>query len=327
MTREITFRDAISEALAEEFDRYPEMILMGEDILAQGGVFGVHAPLVASHRDRLIETPIAEPGFMGMAVGAAMTGGPVVVEVMFQDFITVCMDEIVNQAAKMRYMTGGQARMPLVIRAASGMGRGTAAQHTQSLEAWFVHVPGLKVVVPSTPADAKGLLKAALRGEDPVLFFEHKRLYALKGEVPVGADHVIPLGRARVLRAGRDLTIIAWAAMAHRALEAAATLAADGIEAEVLDPRTLAPLDEAAILASVRRTGRALVVDEATLRCSVGSEIAATIGEHGFDALKGPVRRLASPHAPKPFAPTIEALSIPSAADIAAVARGMLGRG
>jgi pyruvate dehydrogenase E1 component beta subunit len=326
MTREITFREAISEALAEEFDRHPEMILMGEDILAQGGVFGVYRPLLETHRDRLLETPIAEPGFMGMAVGAAMTGGPVVVEVMFQDFITVCMDEIVNQAAKMRYMTGGQARMPLVIRAASGMGRGTAAQHTQSLEAWFVHVPGLKVVVPSTPADAKGLLKAALRGEDPVLFFEHKQLYALKGEVPEG-EHVIPLGRARVLRDGADLTIIAWAAMAHRALEAADILAAEGISAEVLDPRTLSPLDEEAILASVRRTGRALVVDEATMRCSVGSEIAATIGEHAFESLKGPVRRLASPHAPKPFAPVLEALSIPRTGDIVTIAREMLARG
>jgi pyruvate dehydrogenase E1 component beta subunit len=326
MTREITFREAISEALAEEFDRHPEMILMGEDILAQGGVFGVYRPLLETHRDRLLETPIAEPGFMGMAVGAAMTGGPVVVEVMFQDFITVCMDEIVNQAAKMRYMTGGQARMPLVIRAASGMGRGTAAQHTQSLEAWFVHVPGLKVVVPSTPADAKGLLKAALRGEDPVLFFEHKQLYALKGEVPEG-EHVIPLGRARVLRDGADLTIIAWAAMAHRALEAADILAAEGISAEVLDPRTLSPLDEESVLASVRRTGRALVVDEATMRCSVGSEIAATIGEHAFESLKGPVRRLASPHAPKPFAPVLEALSIPRTGDIVTIAREMLARG
>jgi pyruvate dehydrogenase E1 component beta subunit len=226
----------------------------------------------------------------------------------------------------MRYMTGGQARMPLVIRAASGMGRGTAAQHTQSLEAWFVHVPGLKVVVPSTPADAKGLLKSALRGEDPVLFFEHKQLYALKGDVPEG-DHLIPLGQARVLRDGADLTIIAWAAMAHRALEAAHALAAEGISAEVLDPRTLSPLDDGAILSSIRRTGRALVVDEATLRCSVGSEIAATIGEHAFASLKGPVRRLASPHAPKPFAPVLEALSIPRTADIVALAREMLSRG
>jgi pyruvate dehydrogenase E1 component beta subunit len=326
MTREISVRDAIAEALAEEFDRQPEMILMGEDILAQGGVFGVYRGLVETHRDRLLETPIAEPGFLGMAVGAAMTGGPVVVEVMFADFLTTCMDEIVNQAAKLRYMTGGQARMPLVIRAACGMGRGTAAQHTQSLEAWFVHVPGLKVVSPSTPADAKGLLKTALRGEDPVLFFEHKQLYARRGEVPEG-EHLVPFGRARLLREGADLTIIAWAAMAHRALEAADMLAAEGISAEVLDPRTLWPLDEAAILASVRRTGRALVVDEATLRCSVGSEIAATIGEHAFAALKGPVRRLASPHAPKPFAPSLEALSVPRTADILALARQMLGRG
>ena len=326
MTREITFRDAIAEALAEEFERQPEMILTGEDILAQGGVFGVYRDLLARHRDRFLETPIAEPGFLGMAVGAAMTGGPVVVEVMFADFLTTCMDEIVNQAAKMRYMTGGQARMPLVIRAASGMGRGTAAQHTQSLEAWFVHVPGLKVVAPSSPADAKGLLKAALRGEDPVLVFENKQLYALKGEVPEG-EQLVPLGRARVLREGRDLTIIAWAAMAHRALEAAEALAAEGIAAEVLDPRTLSPLDEEAILASVRRTGRALVVDEASLRCSVGSEIAAMIGEHAFASLKGPVRRLASPHAPKPFAPVLEALAVPRTADIVALARGMLGRG
>jgi hypothetical protein len=194
--RELTFRDALQEALIEEFARFPDLFIMGEDIVAQGGVFGVHRTIATDHPHRLVQTPISEPGFIGMAVGAAMTGGPIVCEIMFQDFMTVCMDEIVNQAAKLRYMSGGQARMPLVIRSPCGMGRGSAAQHTQALESWFVHVPGLLVATPSTPADAKGLLKTAIRGADPVMFFEYKMLYALKGEVPDDDDFTIPFGSA-----------------------------------------------------------------------------------------------------------------------------------
>ncbi|WP_372623323.1 alpha-ketoacid dehydrogenase subunit beta [Falsiroseomonas sp.] len=314
--REITYRDALAEALIEELERFPEMVIMGEDLIAQGGVFGVHRRVHERFPDRILETPIAEPGFVGMAVGAAMTGGPVVVEIMFQDFIAVCMDEIVNQAAKMRYMSGGQARMPLVIRAPYGVGRGSGAQHTQALDSWFVHVPGLTVAMPSNPADAKGLLKTAIRGSDPVLFFEHKALYWSKGPVPDGPEVTVPFGSARIVRAGRDATVVATGRMVEVALEAAHLLGASRISVEVVDPRTLSPIDMRTIYASVERTNRVLVVDEATPRCSVGADIAAAIGEHRFDSLDAPVRRLNAPHAPKPFAPGIERLSVPQVEDV-----------
>jgi pyruvate/2-oxoglutarate/acetoin dehydrogenase E1 component len=323
--REITFRDAIQEALLEELARSPDMFIMGENLIAQGGVFGVHGAIVERHRDRLVETPISEPGFVGMAVGAAMTGGPVVCEIMFQDFITVCMDEIVNQAAKLRYMSGGQTRMPLVIRAPCGMGRGTAAQHTQALESWFVHVPGLHVVVPSTPADAKGLLKTALRGTDPVMFFEYKMLYATKGPVSDDPDLTIPLGQARVMRPGTDITCVAIGSMVPRCLEAAEVLASAGISLEIVDPRSLSPLDTATIFASVEKTSRAMIVEEATPRCAMSADIAATIAEQRFGFLDGPVRRLNAPHAPKPFSPVLERHAIPSTAEIVAMARHMMG--
>lgn len=324
--REITFRDALQEALIEEFDRFPDLFIMGEDIVAQGGVFGVHRQIATDHPQRLVQTPISEPGFIGMAVGAAMTGGPVVCEIMFQDFMTVCMDEIVNQAAKLRYMSGGQAKMPLVIRSPCGMGRGTAAQHTQALESWFVHVPGLLVATPSTPADAKGLLKTAIRGQDPVMFFEYKMLYATKGEVPDDPDFTIPFGKARIARAGRDITCVAIGSMVHRALEAADRLDAEGISLEIIDPRTLSPLDTDTIFASVEKTSRALVVDEATPRCAMAADIAATIAEHRFGWLDGPVRRINSPHAPKPFSPALEKHAAPTAVDILAMARHMMGK-
>lgn len=324
--REMTFRDALQEALIEELARFPDMFIMGEDLIAQGGVFGVHRTIATDHRDRIVQTPISEPGFIGMAVGAAMTGGPVVCEIMFQDFMTVCMDEIVNQAAKLRYMTGGQARMPLVIRSPCGMGRGTAAQHTQALESWFVHVPGLHVVVPSTPADAKGLLKTAIRGEDPVMFFEYKMLYAIKGEVSDDADLAIPFGQARIAREGRHISCVAIGSMVHKSLEAAAALESEGISLEVIDPRTLSPLDTGTIFASVEKTNRAMIVDEATPRCSMAADIAATIAEHRFGHLDGPVRRLNAPHVPKPFSPALEKDAVPTATDIIAMARHMMGR-
>ena len=324
--REITYRDAIGEALAEEMARHPHMILIGEDLEPGGGTFGVHAQVAGKYPGRIFEAPIAEAGIVGTALGAALTGGPVVAEIMFADFLTVAMDEIVNQAAKIRYMTGGQVDVPLVIRSAIGMTRGIAAQHSQSLEAWFAHVPGLRVAMPVTPADAKGMLKTAIRSRDPVIFFEHKMLYATTGPVPAGPDHLVPLGRARTVRPGRDVTIVATGLMVSWAVEAAATLAEQGIEAEIIDPRTVSPIDWDTIFASVRRTGRVLVVNEATLTGSVASEIAATIGERCFVHLDAPVRRLGAPFAPKPATPGLERLSYPSVEGIVATVTEMMPR-
>jgi pyruvate/2-oxoglutarate/acetoin dehydrogenase E1 component len=320
--RTLTYRDAIHEALVEEMARHPHMIVMGEDLIPQGGAWGVHKGLSELYPGRIRQTPISEAAIAGLAVGAALAGGPVVAEIMFNDFTTCCMDEIVNQAAKIRYMTGGQAKVPLVVRAPCGLGKGVAAQHSQSLEAWFVHVPGLKVAMPSRPEDAKGLLKTAIRGEDPVMLLEPKLLYAVEGPVPEG-EYTIPFGQARVCREGGDLTIIATGRMVARALEAAVTLAEEGFEAEVIDPRTLVPIDWDTLFASVEKTNRVLVVEEAVGRASVGAELAATIGEQRFGHLDGPVRRLSAPAVPKPFSPPLEKLSVPDVADILRVAREM----
>ena len=324
--REITYRDAIREALLEEMTRQPGMVIIGEDILPGGGTFGIHQGMGERFAGRLFEAPISEAAIVGVALGAAMTGGPAVAEIMYSDFMTVCMDEIVNQAAKIRYMTGGQARVPLVIRSPYGMTKGIAAQHSQSLEAWYAHVPGLRVAMPTTPADAKGLLKSALRGEDPVIFLEHKLLYGTKGQVPDGDDWLVPLGRAAVVRAGVDLSIVATGLMVSRALEAAVRLEAAGVSAEVIDPRTVSPIDWDTIFASVDKTGRALVVNEATLVCSVASEIAATIGEKRFASLDGPVRRIGSPFVPKPSTPGLEKLAYPSTDQIVRMAMEMMPR-
>ena len=324
--REITYRDAIREALHEEMARHPHMIVIGEDLRPGGGTFGVHAGLAERFDARMFESPISESAIVGMALGAAMAGGPVVAEIMYSDFLCVAMDEIVNQAAKIRYMTGGQARVPLVIRSPIGMTRGIAAQHSQSLEAWFAHIPGLRVAMPATPADAKGLLKSALRGQDPVIFFEPKLLYASKGMVSDDTDLLLPFGRAAIVREGKDLTIVATGLMVSRALDAAAKLEQVGIAAEVIDPRTVSPIDWDTILASVEKTGRALIVNEATLAGSVASEIAATIGERRFSVLKGAVRRLGAPFAPKPSTPGLEKLSYPQVEDIERVALEMLPR-
>lgn len=323
--REITFRDAIREALAEEMAAQPEMIIIGEDITPGGGTFGVHLGLADRFGDRMFEAPISEASIVGVAVGAAMTGGPAVAEIMYSDFLTVCMDEIVNQAAKMRYMTGGQAQVPLVVRAPIGMTRGIAAQHSQSLEAWFAHIPGLKVAMPASPACAKGLLKTALRGRDPVVFLEHKMLYGTKGPVPEG-EHLVPFGQARTLRAGDDVTLIATGLTVGWAVEAAERLAGQGISAEVIDPRTVSPIDWDTIFASVKRTGRAVVVNEATLTCSVASEIAACIGEACFAYLDGPVRRIGSPFVPKPSTPALEKHAYPSVEEIVDMALAMMPR-
>lgn len=321
--REITFRDAVREALVEEMERSPNMVILGEDIVPGGGTFGVHHGMAERFPGRILESPISEAAIVGVALGAALAGGPAVAEIMYSDFLTVCMDEIVNQAAKIRYMTGGQARAPLVVRAPCGMTRGIAAQHSQSLEAWFAHIPGLRVAMPSNPADAKGLLKAALRGSDPVIFLEHKLLYATKGPVPDG-EHLIALGQAAVVRSGDDITIVATGLMVLRALEAAETLQQHGISAEILDPRTVSPIDYHTILSSVEKTRRALIVNEATLVCSVASEIAASIAEQRFNVLLGPVRRLGAPFAPKPSTPVLEKLSYPNTQDIIATALSMM---
>ena len=324
--REITFRDAIREALTEEMERQPGMVIIGEDLLPGGGSFGVHLGMGERFGARIFESPISESSIVGVALGVAMTGGPAVAEIMYSDFMTVCMDEIVNQAAKIRYMTGGQARVPLVIRSPIGMTKGVAAQHSQSLEAWFAHIPGLRVVMPSTPADAKGLLKSALRGEDPVVFFEHKLLYGTKGPVSDDPELLVPFGLAAVVQEGSDLTIIATGLMISRALEAAVRLQESGFSAEVIDPRTVSPIDWTTIFASVDKTGRVLVVNEATLVCSVASEIAATIGEQRFTSLDGPVRRIGSPFVPKPSTPGLEKLAYPSVDEITRVAKEMMPR-
>lgn len=322
--RELTFREAIREALAEEFVRNPELFVMGEDLLPQGGVFGVHQGLEKDFADHFIQTPISEAAIVGTAVGVALKGGAVVAELMFSDFITCCMDEIVNQAAKMRYMSGGQANVPLTIRTPCGMGLGVGAQHTQCFESWFAHVPGLKVVVPGTPADAKGLLKTAIRGQDPVIFLEYKKLYPLKGLVSSDPDLLIPFGKARVHREGSDITICATGHMVTKALEAADRLSEKGISAEVIDPRTVSPLDFDSILRSVEKTSRLVVCDESTITCSVASEIAATVSDRGFYFLDGPVKRVCSPEIPKPFSPSLEPLSVPQVEDICAAADELL---
>ena len=324
--REITFRDAVREALVEEMERQPGMVIIGEDLLPGGGSFGVHLGMGERFGARMFESPISESAIVGVALGAAMTGGPAVAEIMYSDFLAVCMDEIVNQAAKIRYMTGGQARVPLVVRSPIGMTRGVAAQHSQSLEAWFAHIPGLRVAMPSTPADAKGLLKSALRGQDPVIFFEPKLLYGTKGLVSDDPDLLVPFGLAAVAREGSDLTIVATGLMVSRALEAATRLQEMGVSVEIIDPRTVSPIDWETIFASVDKTGRVLVVNEATLVCSVASEIAATIGEKRFNSLDGPVRRIGSPFVPKPSTPGLEKLAYPSVDGMVEIAKEMMPR-
>ena len=324
--REITFREAIREALTEEMERQPGMVILGEDILPGGGSFGVHLGMGERFGDRIFECPISEAAIVGTALGAALAGGPAVAEIMYSDFMAVCMDEIVNQAAKIRYMTGGQARVPFVVRSPIGMTKGVAAQHSQSLEAWFAHIPGLRVAMPSTPADAKGLLKSALRGEDPVVFLEPKLLYGTKGPVSDDPDLLVPFGLAAVAREGSDLTIVATGLMVSRAQEAATRLQESGVSVEIIDPRTVSPIDWETIFASVDKTGRVMVVNEATLVCSVASEIAATIGEKRFSSLDGPVRRIGSPFVPKPSTPGLEKLAYPSVDEIVRVATEMMPR-
>lgn len=303
----LTYAEAGKQALAEEMRRDPLVWAVGED-LGRGGVFGQYKGLVEEFGPlRISDAPISEAAILGSAVGAAMTGTRPVVEMRFADFALCAVDELINQAAKARFMFGGQTKVPLVVREPMGMWRSSAAQHSQSLEGWYTHIPGLVVVCPSTPADNKGLLKTAIRSDDPVVYFEHKNMWALEGEVPDG-DVTIPFGVARTVREGRDVTIVSWSATVHAAAEAAEALAGDGIGAEVIDLRTLWPWDKAAVFESVARTGRLLVTHEAVQVGGFGAEVAATVAEHCFRDLKAPVKRLGSPRVPIAYAPPLEDL-------------------
>jgi len=322
--RELMYREALREAIDEEMARDPTVFIIGEGIAERGGSYKVTEGLLAKYgAKRVRDTPIAEAGMIGVGVGAAIAGARPIVEILYVDFAMLGMDMIVNQAAKFRLMTGGEGRVPFVLRTQGGAGGGVAAQHSQSLEALFYHIPGLKVVMPSSPADAKGLLKQALRQEDPVMFLEHKHLYMTKGMVPDG-EHVVPFGVADIKRPGRDVTIIAWSNMVPRALEAAAELAEDGIDCEVLDPRTLVPLDRAAILASVAKTHRVVIVQEAVRRGGVASDIASIIQEEAFYDLDAPVQIVAGLNIPIPFNLALEKASVPQKDDVVAAVRRCL---
>jgi pyruvate dehydrogenase E1 component beta subunit len=324
-TRELTLARAVNEALAEELRRDPSVFVIGEDVAEAGTPFKVLSGLVEEFGpERILDSPISEAGIAGIGLGAAMTGLRPVVDIMFGDFLTLVMDQLVNQAAKTRYMSGGMLKAPLVIRTTLGATRRSAAQHSQSLHAWFAHVPGLKVVLPSTPADAKGLLKAAIRDDNPVVFFEDKMMFQVKGPVPTG-DHVVPLGVADVKRMGDDLTIVATSSMVHVALEAAETLAEQGIESEVVDPRTLRPLDVDSLVASARKTGRVMVLDEGYEGYGATAEIAARIGADAFYDLDAPVRRLGAMDVPIPFSPPLEDLTVPTPATVVTEARRLVG--
>ena len=322
--REITVAQALNEALRQEMARDDRVFVMGEDVGLIGGIFGVTRGLrEAFGEDRVRDTPISEPTFVGMGVGAAVAGRRPVVEIQIWDFIAMTMDQVVNQAAKFRYMLGGTPTVPLVIRGPQGGGIRLAAQHSQSLEAWFIHVPGLVVVAPATPYDAKGLLATAIRDDNPVIFLEHKVLYAQKGPVPEG-EYAIPLGRADVKRTGTDVTVVATQVMVQRTLAAAADLAQEGISVEVIDPRTLVPLDEETILASVAKTGRLVITHEAIKRGGFGAEVAALVAEKALDCLDAPIARVAARHVPMPYNDSLERATIPNQQDIAAAIRALV---
>ncbi|MGG1660678.1 alpha-ketoacid dehydrogenase subunit beta [Brevibacillus sp. NRS-1366] len=315
--REITYLEAVREAMCQEMRSNPDVFIMGEDIGIYGGAFGVTNGMIEEFgQQRVRNTPISEAAISGCAVGAAVTGMRPILELQFSDFITIATDNIVNQAAKLRYMFGGKGKVPIVVRTPAGSGAGFAAQHSQSLEAWMAHIPGLKVVQPSTPHDAKGLMKTAIDDDNPVLFYEHKLLYGFKGDVPA-ESYSIPFGVADIKKAGSDVTIVATGIMVHRALEAAKQLEKDGISAEVIDPRTLVPLDEEAIIRSVKKTGRVVVVHEAVKRAGFGAEIASIIAEsEAFDYLDAPIMRVGGLAIPVPYNPLLEKKAVPQVEDI-----------
>lgn len=325
MTREITYREAIREALRQEMQRDERVILLGEDIGTYGGAFAVTDGLIQEFgAERVRDTPISEAGITGCAIGAALTGMRPVLEIQFMDFITLCMEQLVLQAAKIRYMFGGKAQVPMVLRTPAGSGTGAAAQHSESLEAWFAHVPGLKVVAPSTPADAKGLLLASIRDNNPVIFVEHKLLYKERGPVPE-AQEPIPLGVAEIKRVGTDVTVIATGVMVGRALEAARLMADDGVAVEVIDPRTLRPLDGGMLIESATKTGRVVVVYEGTKTLGIGAEIAALIAESAaFFHLDAPILRLGGRDCPLPYNRQLERAAVPQVEDIVAGVRTVM---
>ncbi|GEB34476.1 MULTISPECIES: alpha-ketoacid dehydrogenase subunit beta [Brevibacillus] len=337
MTRKISFSAAVNEAMKLAMRADENVILLGEDVAggaqvdhlqddeAWGGVLGVTKGLVQEFgRERVLDTPITEAGYIGAAMAAAATGMRPIAELMFNDFIGSCLDMVMNQGAKFRYMFGGKAQVPITIRTMHGAGFRAAAQHSQSLYAMFTHIPGIKVVVPSTPYEAKGLLLAAIEDNDPVIFFEDKTLYNTTGEVPE-EYYTIPLGVADIKRVGSDLTIVAIGKQVQTALAAAEQLAKKGIEVEVVDPRTLSPLDEDTILASVAKTNRLIVIDEANPRCSIATDIAALVADKGFDTLDAPIKRITAPHTPVPFSPVLEDLYLPSPQKVIQVVSEMIG--
>ncbi|MED4022058.1 MULTISPECIES: alpha-ketoacid dehydrogenase subunit beta [Priestia] len=337
MTRKLSMSEAINEAMKLAMRKDENVILLGEDVAggaeidhlqddeAWGGVLGVTKGLVQEFgRERILDTPISEAAYIGAAMGAAATGLRPVAELMFNDFIGCCLDQVLNQGAKFRYMFGGKAEVPVTIRTTHGAGFRAAAQHSQSLYALFTSIPGIKVVVPSTPYDAKGLLLAAIEDNDPVIFFEDKTLYNMKGEVPEGY-YTIPLGKADVKREGTDLTIVAIGKQVNTALTAADQLSHKGIDVEVVDPRSLSPFDEETILSSVEKTNRLIVIDEANPRCSIATDIAALVADKGFDMLDAPIKRITAPHTPVPFSPPLEDIYLPTPQKVIAVVSELLG--
>lgn len=335
MARTLTYQKAINEAIRQEMAADPTVILFGEDVAggagteepldAWGGVLGVTKGIQPEFPGRVLDTPISESAFIGAAAGAAVAGLRPIAELMFIDFVGVCLDQILNQAAKFRYMFGGKAETPMVIRTMYGAGMNAAAQHSQSLYPILTHIPGIKVVLPSNPYDAKGLLIQAIRDQDPVIFCEHKMLYGMKGEVPEEL-YTVPFGQARLVREGSDATIVAFGRMVQMAEQAASALAQEGVEVEIIDPRTTSPLDEDAILASVGRTGRLVVVDEASPRCGMAADIASLVATRGFGSLRAPIRTVTPPHTPVPFATALEQAYIPSAAKVADAVREVVGK-
>ena len=322
--RELTYGEAIKEALAEELRRDPTVFMLGEDIAEAGTTFKVLTGLVEEFGvDRVLDTPISEPGITGLAVGAAMTGLRPIVDIMFGDFSGLILDQVANQAAKIHYMSGGKLKVPMVLRTTMGAGRRSAAQHSQSLQVWYSHIPGLKVVVPSTPYDAKGLMKSAIRDDSPVVILEDKMMYkTVKGPVPA-EEYIIPLGVADVKREGTDITLVATSSMVYVALDAAAMLSEVGIHAEVIDPRTLVPLDKKTIVESVKKTSRAIVIDEGYEQYGVTAELASIIADEAFYYLDAPVKRVGAMNVPVPFSPALEDLTIPNAKGVFDLAKSL----
>jgi pyruvate/2-oxoglutarate/acetoin dehydrogenase E1 component len=321
------YREAVRDAMAEEMRRDPRVFVMGEDVGIYGGAYGATKGLYEEFGDeRIRDTAISEAAISGAAVGAAMSGMRPVAEIMYFDFMTIAMDQFVNQAGKNRYMFGGKTTVPMVLRTEGGAGRCIAAQHSQSIEAWFTHAPGVFVVMPATPADAKGLLKTCIRDDNPILFVEHKMLYGVKGEVPDDEDFTIPLGQANVRRQGNDVTLIGYSLMANRCVEAAEALAADGIDAEVIDLRCLKPLDTRTILESVKKTGNAVLVSEAPGNTNFVCEVAMRISEHAFDYLDAPITRVCAADVPIPMSPALEVETVPTVARIVAETKALLGK-